>query len=173
MLPNNTYVHFERFARVVEHISLMDAGISEVVRANHALRLDIEALLSIYKGKEAWRQEDSYAAKERLSQACCELREVEASRRLLQQNVEALDADLEKLSRKYNRRQSQLDSLRQELDSELLWLLETMGSLLPDGGNSSVQSDGLTAGEALEELLHQSCRAHMKTEQALAESGEL
>lgn len=167
-LPNNTYVNLEHFVHVLERISLTDAGLSEVAGANHTLRCDIEALLAIYNDKEAWYKEESDAARKRLAQACYELRKVAATRRLLQENVEAIGANLEKLSRRYNRRQSQLDSLRQELNSELLWLQELMGSLLPDGGNSSTQ--GLTADEALTEPLHQTCRADMETK-ALPESG--
>uniref|UniRef100_A0A3Q3B6R6 non-specific serine/threonine protein kinase n=1 Tax=Kryptolebias marmoratus TaxID=37003 RepID=A0A3Q3B6R6_KRYMA len=173
MLRNNMYVDFERFARVVEHISLLDGGTSEVTGVNRTLRSDVEALLSSYDGKEAWYKEESEAARKQLSQACYKFRRVEASRRLLQEDVEAVEAGLESVSRKHNHRQSRLDALRQELDSELQWLQELMGSLLPDRVNGSVQNDGLSAEvkRAMKEPLHRSCRADLQSKQALTESG--
>ncbi|XP_013858893.1 death-associated protein kinase 2 [Austrofundulus limnaeus] len=119
---HNTYVRFERFVHVVEHIGLLDAGISGVVGANHALRHDVEALLSIYNDREARYEQEGEAAKKRLSQARRELRAVEAARLLLQEDVKAVDASLENINGKFKQRQSQLDTLRQELDSELQWL---------------------------------------------------
>lgn len=127
-LHNNMCVSFERFVHVVEHIGLLDAAISEVAGANHALRRDVEALLSIYNDKGARYEEEGEAARKRLSQACCEFRQVEAARLLLQEDVKAVGASLEGVNGKFKQRQSQLDTLRQELDSGLQWLQELMES---------------------------------------------
>lgn len=145
MPHNNTYVSFEHFVHVVERIGLLDAGISEVAAANHALRRDVEALLTVYNDKEARYELEAEAAKKRLSQACYELRKVEAARLLLQEDVEAVDASLQNINGKIKQRQSQLDTLRQELDAELLWLQEL------------AESTGVSKMAAWVQL--QSCRA--------------
>ncbi|XP_071391247.1 death-associated protein kinase 2-like isoform X1 [Centroberyx affinis] len=163
MPPNNTYANFERFAHVVEDISLMETGLSEVAGARHTLQGDIEALLSIYNEKEAWYKEESESARKQLSQVRYEFRKVEATRRLLQEDMKAVDASLESISGKYHQRQSQLNALRQELNSELQWLQEVMGSLHPEGANGSIHSSSLhkEVNQALRELLHRSCGADL------------
>lgn len=175
MPQNNTYANFERFAHVVEDISLMETGLSEVAGAHSTLQGDIEALLSIYNDKEAWYKEESETARKQLSQVHYEFRKVEATRRLLQEDVKAIDASLESISGKYNLRQSQLEALRQELNSEMQWLQEVMSSLHPEGANGSIHSSSLNMDvkQALKELLHQSCGGELcpEAKQPLTESG--
>lgn len=172
---NNTYANFERFANAVEDISMMETGLSEVAGAHHTLQRDIEALLSIYNDKEAWYKEESETARKQLSQVHYEFRKVEANRRLLQEDMKAVDASLESISGKQNQRQSQLDTLRQELNSEMQWLQEVMSSLHPEGANGSIHSSSLNMDvkQALKELLHQSCRGELcpQGKQPLTESG--
>uniref|UniRef100_A0A3B4YUJ2 non-specific serine/threonine protein kinase n=1 Tax=Seriola lalandi dorsalis TaxID=1841481 RepID=A0A3B4YUJ2_SERLL len=171
---NNTYANFERFAHVVEDISLMETGLSEVAGSHHTLQGDLEALLSIYNDKEAWYKEESETARKQLSQIHYEFRKVEATRRLLQEDMKAVDASLESISGKHNQRQSQLDALRQELNSEMQWLQEVMSSLHPEGANGSIHSSSLNMDvkQALKELLHQSCGGELcPEEQPLTESG--
>ena len=139
MPQNNTYANFERFAQVVEDISLMETGLSEVAGEHHTLQCDIEALLSVYNDKEAWYKEESETVRKQLSQACYEFRKVEATRRLLQEDIKVIDASLENIRGKYNHRQSQLDALRQELNSELQWLQGVLSSPHSEGdSNGSV-----------------------------------
>ncbi|XP_071752606.1 death-associated protein kinase 2 isoform X2 [Centroberyx gerrardi] len=175
MPPNNTYANFERFAHVVEDISLMETGLSEVAGARHTLQGDIEALLSIYNEKEAWYKEESESARKQLSQVRYEFRKVEATRRLLQEDMKAVDASLESISGKYHQRQSQLNALRQELNSELQWLQEVMGSRHPEGANGSIHSSSLhkEVNQALRELLHRSCGADLcpEAKQTITDSG--
>ncbi|XP_034542356.1 death-associated protein kinase 2 isoform X2 [Notolabrus celidotus] len=170
---NNTYVNFERFACVVEDVSLMETGLSELAGARHNLQGDIEALISIYNDKEAWYKEESETARKQLSQICYEFRKVEATRRLLQDDMKAVDVSLETISGKYGQRQNQLDALRQELSSELQWLQEVMSSLHPEGANGSIHSSLNTdLRKALKELLHSSCMRELCPEikQTLTES---
>uniref|UniRef100_A0A3P8UTW5 non-specific serine/threonine protein kinase n=2 Tax=Cynoglossus semilaevis TaxID=244447 RepID=A0A3P8UTW5_CYNSE len=144
MSQNNTYANFERFALMLEDISLMENGLSAVAGANHTLQEDMEALLSIYNDKEAWYKEESEAARKQLSQVRYEYRKVQATRRLLQEDMKAVDATLETISGKYSQRQSQLDTLRQELTSDMQWLKGVMGSLHPEGVLDSIQSSRLS-----------------------------
>ncbi|XP_049429330.1 death-associated protein kinase 2 isoform X1 [Epinephelus fuscoguttatus] len=175
MAQNNTYANFERFAHVVEDVSLMQTELSEVAEARHTLQGDIEALLSIYNDKEAWYKEESESARKQLSQIRYEFRKVESTRRLLQEDMKSIDATLESISGKYSQRQSQLDSLRQELNSELQWLQDVMSCLHPEGANGSIHSGSLNTDmrQALKELLHQSCRRELcpEAKQPLTESG--
>lgn len=175
MPQNNTYANFERFAHVVEDVGLMETGLSEVAEARHTLQVDIEALLSIYNDKEAWYKEESETARKQLSQVRYEFRKVEATRRLLQEDIKSIDASLESISGKYSQRQSQLDALRQELNSELQWLQDVMNSLHPEGANGSMHSSSLNTDvrQALKELLHPACRMELcpKAKQPLTESG--
>ncbi|XP_044213169.1 death-associated protein kinase 2 isoform X1 [Thunnus albacares] len=175
MPQNNTYANFERFVHMVEDINLMQTGLSEVAGARHTLQGDIEALLAIYNDKEAWYKEESETARKQLSQVCYEFRKVEANRRLLQEDMKAVDASLESISGKYQQRQSQLDTLRQELNCELQWLQEVMSSLHPEGANGSIHSSSLNTDmkQALKELLHQSCGGELcpEAKQPLTESG--
>ncbi|XP_074488973.1 death-associated protein kinase 2 isoform X1 [Sebastes fasciatus] len=176
MPQNNTYANFERFAHVVEDVSLMETGLSEVAGARHTLQGDIEALLSIYNDKESWYKEESETARKQLSQVRYEFRKVEATRRLLQEDIKSVDASLESISGKYSQRQSKLDALREELNSELKWLQEMMSSLHPEGANgSSNNSSSLNTDvrQALKELLHPSCRRELcpEAQQPLTESG--
>lgn len=172
---NNTYANFEHFAHVMEDVSLMETGLSEVAGARRTLQDDVEALLSIYNDKEAWYKEESETARKQLSQVRYEFRKVEATRRLLQEDMKAIETCLDSISGKYSQRQSQLDALRQELNSELQWLQEVMSSLHPEGANGSILSSSLNVDmkQALMELLHQSCRRELcpEAKQPLTESG--
>lgn len=174
MPQNNTYANFERFAHVVEDLSLMETRLSEVSEARHTLQGDVEALLSIYNDKEAWYKEESETARKQLSQVHSEFRKVEATRRLLQEDVKIIDASLESISGKYSHRESQLDALRQELNSELQWLQEVMSSLHPEGAKGSILSSSSSMNTDVRQgLLHQSCRRqlHPEDKQTLTESG--
>lgn len=175
MPPNNTYANFERFAHVAEDISLMETGLSDVAGARHTLQEDIEALLSIYNEKEAWYKEEGESLRNQVSRVRYEFRKVEATRRLLQEDMRAVDASLESISGKYLQRQSQLSSFRQELTAELHWLQEVTGSLHPEGANGHIHSSSLNkeVNQALKEMLHTSCGGELcpEAKQPITESG--
>ncbi|KAG5848778.1 hypothetical protein ANANG_G00103030 [Anguilla anguilla] len=134
MPPNNTYANFERFARVVEDIALVEAGLGGVAAARATLQDDVEALASIYGEKEAWYREESDGARQELSRLRYELRKVEAARRHLREDMSATEAGLAAVSGRFLERTSRLDALRHELSAELKWVQDVMGSLRADGG---------------------------------------
>lgn len=174
MPQNNTYANFERFARVAEDVSLMEVGVSEVAEAHRTLQGDMEALLSVYTGKEAWYKEESESARKRLSQVRYEFRKVEAQRRQVQEDLQDIDAGLGSVGGKFSQRQSQLDSLRQELNSELQWIKGLMSSLHPEGAGGALSGALNTdVKQALAELLHQSRRRDLRPDakQKITESG--
>ena len=162
--PNNTYVNFERFAQVVEEVSLMETGLTGVTGAHQSLQGDVDTLLSIYTKKEALYKEEGENARKQLSQVCYEFQKVEASRRLLQEDLLAVDASLESINGRYVQRQNRLRSLRQELTTELHWLQELMRSLNHEGTGSLPDSLNKDIKHALTELINQSCGGELGPE---------
>ncbi|XP_049579273.1 death-associated protein kinase 2 isoform X1 [Syngnathus scovelli] len=149
MTTNNSYASFERFARVVEDIGLMETEVTQVAEAHRTLQEDLEALLDIYNDKEAWYKEENESTRRQLSRVRYEYRKVEATRRMLREDLSGVGANLESISEKYQERENQMDALRQELNSELQWLQEVVSSLDPQGAHDSCLDI------ALKELLHQ------------------
>ncbi|KAJ8333645.1 hypothetical protein SKAU_G00409640 [Synaphobranchus kaupii] len=134
MPPNNTYANFERFARVVEDIAQVEAGLGGVAAARGTLQDDVETLASIYGEKEAWYREESDSARQELSQLRYELRKVEAARRHLREDMSATEASLAMVGSRFLERTSRLDALRHELSAELKWVQDVMDSLQGQDG---------------------------------------
>ncbi|KAA0724298.1 Death-associated protein kinase 3 [Triplophysa tibetana] len=135
MPPNNTYINFERFASVVQDISIVEMGLKDVAQKRECLQGDVEALLSIYSEKEPWYKEESESIRKELSQVRYEFRKAEALRRSLRDDLRTTDAGLTSIGRRYLTREEHLSSLRQQLNAELHWMQEVMESLNGDGGN--------------------------------------
>lgn len=160
MTPNNTYINFERFARVVQDISLMETGLEDAAQKRESLQGDVEALLSIYSEKETWYKEESESIRQELSQVRYEFRKAEGLRRSLQEDLKKTDDGLTNISRRYLTREANLSSLRQEMDAELQWLQEVMKSLngeAENGGFGSIQTLNSEVNKALKELLSRDC----------------
>ncbi|RXN03859.1 death-associated kinase 2 isoform X1 [Labeo rohita] len=160
MLPNNTYVNFERFASVLEDISLVEMGLENVSQKRESLQDDVEALLSIYTEKEAWYKEESESIRQELSRVRYEFRKAEALRKGLQEDLRTTDANLANMDSRYLTREAHLSSLRQELNAELRWLQEVMGSLNGEAGKTGLGSISVLnneLNEALKELLSRAC----------------
>ncbi|XP_055049060.2 death-associated protein kinase 2 isoform X3 [Misgurnus anguillicaudatus] len=156
MTPNNTYVNFERFARVVQDISLMETGLGDAAQKRESLQGDVEALLSIYGEKETWYKEESESIRQELSQVRYEFRKAEALRRSLQEDLRKTDDGLTNISRRFLTREANLSSLRQEMDAELQWLQDVMKSLNGEAENG-IQTLNSEVNETLKELLSKDC----------------
>ncbi|XP_064168629.1 death-associated protein kinase 3-like isoform X1 [Anguilla rostrata] len=166
MPPNNTYANFERFAQVVEDIAVMEVSFSAVSGTRASLQEDVDALVSIYNEKESWYKEESESVRHELSQIRYEFRKVEAVKKHLQQDMRAVGASLTGISGRYLERKSHLDTLRQELSSELKWVQDVMSSFQVggvDGGNGDYPNGSFSSvfnndvNEALKELLNRPC----------------
>lgn len=158
--PNNTYVNFERFARVMEDISVIDSGLEEVAQKRESLQEDVEALLSIYNEKETWYKEESSSVGQGLSRLRYEFRKAEARRKDLQEDIKATEASLDVINSRYLERQAQLSRLSEELNTELRWLQELMSSLNGEGengGRCSTPDLNNQVNEALKEMLSRTC----------------
>ncbi|XP_026058544.1 death-associated protein kinase 2 isoform X2 [Carassius auratus] len=160
MPPNNTYANFERFANVLEDISLVEMGLEKVAQNRESLQDDVEALLSIYTEKEAWYKEESESIRQELSQVRYKFRKAEVLRKGLQEDLRTTDTSLASIDSRYLTREAHLGSLRQELNAELRWLQEVMGSLNGEAGNKgfgSISALNNEVNEALKELLSKDC----------------
>nr|XP_031535364.1 death-associated protein kinase 2 isoform X2 [Vicugna pacos] len=159
MPPNNTYVNFERFARVVEDVARVDQGCRALAGAHDTIQDDVETLVSIYNEKEAWYREESESARHDLSQLRYEFRKVESLKKLLREDIRATGYGLGSMARKLDHLQARFDALKQELSADLQWLQELVGSFQLESG--SVDSLGSVfrrdAGDSPGELLSRSC----------------
>ncbi|NWU67748.1 DAPK3 kinase, partial [Pterocles burchelli] len=160
MPPNNTYINFERFARVVEDISLMERDFSMLTASHDSLQEDIDALVSIYNEKEAWYKEENESVRHKLSQLKYECRKIESLKRHLQEDIKTVGASLTGITGKYTDLQSQYESLSHELSEELKWIQDLMNSFqleneaYVNGNFDSVFNKD--ANESLMELLNRS-----------------
>ncbi|NXR28757.1 DAPK3 kinase, partial [Cinclus mexicanus] len=161
MPPNNTYINFERFARIVVDISRVEQDYGTLAASHNSLQEDMDALLSIYNEKEAWYKEESESVRHELSQLKYEYRKVEALKRHLHAEIKAVGTSLAGMHGKYTELQGQYESLRQELAEELTWIQNFMSSLQLENeacvnrNFDSVLNKGLN--ESLMELLNRSC----------------
>uniref|UniRef100_A0A3Q3GRA7 non-specific serine/threonine protein kinase n=1 Tax=Labrus bergylta TaxID=56723 RepID=A0A3Q3GRA7_9LABR len=163
MPPNNTYVNFERFAQVVEDIDQMESSFVSLAAAHDSLQEDIDTMVSVYNEKEAWYKEESEGVRHELSQIRYEFRKVEAFKRSLQDDMQAFSSSLSAVNSRYQERQNHLDALRLELNNELQWVQEVMGSFPLDGSGGGYTNCNFSTvfnndvNEALKELLNRSC----------------
>ncbi|NXL48329.1 DAPK3 kinase, partial [Podilymbus podiceps] len=128
MPPNNTYINFERFAQMVNDISLTERGFSTLAASHSSLQEDIDALVSIYNEKEAWYKEENESVRHKLSQLKYEHRKIESLKRHLQDDIRTVGTSLTGITGKYADLQSQYESFSQELSEELKWIQDLMSS---------------------------------------------
>ncbi|XP_043933672.1 death-associated protein kinase 2 [Protopterus annectens] len=163
MPPNNTYANFERFAKVVEDIAIMENNFSGLAVAQDALQEDIDALVSIYNEKEGWYKEENESVRHELSQLRYEYRKVESMKKHLQDEIRTVDSHLTNVTGKYMDLKSQFDSLNQELSEELKWVQDAITSLQLTSGSGGFTNGDFAAtfskdvNESLKELLNGSC----------------
>ncbi|XP_062402545.1 death-associated protein kinase 2 [Sardina pilchardus] len=156
--PNRTYADAERFARALDAMALMEAGVAGARARREALQGHVEALLSACGQRQAWLREGGEAVRQELSRARHQLRQAEATRHGLRQELRATDASLRSVGQRYLERQTHMSALRQELTSELCWMQEVVvmsGEHMPFGSDVS---------EALKELLSHACGAELCSE---------
>ncbi|CAL9702124.1 unnamed protein product [Knipowitschia caucasica] len=168
MPPNNTYVNFERFARVVEDIEQMESAFVHLASAHDGLQEDVDAMVRIYNDKEAWYKEESEEVRHELSQIRYEFRKVEALKKNLQEDMSAFSSSLDTISGQYQERHKHFEELRSELSHELKWVQEVVGSFpldttgsFPACNFSNVLNNDVN--EALKELLSRSCGGELLT----------
>ena len=66
MPPNNTYINFERFSKVLEEVAAAEEGLRGLEHSRRLFHEDLEALTAIYEEKEAWYREENESLVDKL-----------------------------------------------------------------------------------------------------------
>ncbi|KAK6467539.1 death-associated protein kinase 3-like [Huso huso] len=129
MPPNNTYVNFERFSKVLEEIAVAEEGLRELERNKLSCQEDIAALLSIYEEKESWYKEENESIEGDLGQIRLELQRTEAQRRQSQEEVRAALLSANALKRRFGHLENRFEVLAEQVASEMKWVEELVLSI--------------------------------------------
>ncbi|KAK1152372.1 death-associated protein kinase 3-like [Acipenser oxyrinchus oxyrinchus] len=129
MPPNNTYVNFERFSKVLEEIAVAEEGLRELERNKLSCQEDIAALLSIYEEKESWYKEENESIEGDLGQIRLELQRTETQRRQSQEEVRAALLSTNALKRRFGRLENRFEVLAEQVASEMKWVEELVLSI--------------------------------------------
>ncbi|OXB72635.1 UNVERIFIED_CONTAM: hypothetical protein H355_002126 [Colinus virginianus] len=118
MPPNNTYVNFERFSKVMEEVAAAEETLRELQKNKKSFREDIEALLSIYDEKESWYKEENESIGRDLRQIRQELLRAEAARQRAQEESRSVLQAAGGLRRRYRRLEKRYGALAEQVASE-------------------------------------------------------
>uniref|UniRef100_A0A8C4TMB8 Death associated protein kinase 3 n=1 Tax=Erpetoichthys calabaricus TaxID=27687 RepID=A0A8C4TMB8_ERPCA len=129
MPPNNTYVNFERFSKVMEEITAAEEGLCELERNKRSCQEDIAALLSIYEEKECWYKEENESIEGDLSQIRLELQRTEAQRRQNQEEIRSALHSANVLKRRFGRLENRFEALAEQVASEMKWVEELVRTI--------------------------------------------
>lgn len=169
MPPNNTYVNFERFARVVEDLCVMETSFSNLTSVNDSLQEDIDALISIYNEKECWYKEENESVRHDLSQIRYEYRKAESRKKQLQNEIKGMNSTLNAVDGKYAELKGHFESLQQEISAELKWVQEVISSFQAEPTSHGYMSADFASvfskdlNETLKELLTGPCGGELIT----------
>lgn len=141
MPPNNTYVNFERFSRVLEEITAAEDALQQLERNRRACHDDVTALLSIFEEKESWYKEENESIGAELTRVRSELQRTQSQRRHNQEETRSTALAANALKRKFTRLEGKYDMLAEQVASEVRWVEEFVRSITIDNGEE--QSTGL------------------------------
>ncbi|KAM9310972.1 death-associated protein kinase 2 [Gastrophryne carolinensis] len=127
MPPNNTYINFERFAKVVEELTSAEKELSSLAVNYDSMQEDVEALISIYNEKETWYKEENENVRHNLSQLRYECRKVESMKKNLQHDMHMVETSLGNLSGRYRELEANYDALSKELALDIKWIQDMVG----------------------------------------------
>ncbi|KAI5103703.1 death-associated protein kinase 3 [Silurus meridionalis] len=136
MPPNNTYVNFERFSRVLEEIAAAEDALHQLERNRRACRDDVTAMLSIFEEKESWYKEENESVGAELSRLRSELQRSQSQRRHNQEETRSTTLAANALKRKFTRLEGKYHTLAEQVASEVLWVEELVRSIAVDNGDA-------------------------------------
>lgn len=119
MPPNNTYINFERFSKVLEEVAAAEEGLRELGRSKKLFREDIEVLTSIYEEKEAWYKEENESIGQDLRLLRQELHKTEALKRQAQEEAKGALLGANGLKRRFSRLENRFEALAKQVASEM------------------------------------------------------
>uniref|UniRef100_UPI003590274D death-associated protein kinase 3 isoform X1 n=2 Tax=Myxine glutinosa TaxID=7769 RepID=UPI003590274D len=127
MRPNSTYLNFERFTRVVEELTAIEAGVGALQHGRQTLRSAVSTLAESCGRLEAQGRQAGEGLRHELSHARYEARKAEATRRHAEAEARMLEEAVREVEVRWAQREAQLDTLAQEVTSQLAWLQDMLG----------------------------------------------
>ncbi|KAF2979389.1 hypothetical protein EK904_008454 [Melospiza melodia maxima] len=141
MPPNNTYINFERFSKVMEEVAAAEESLRELGRNKKSFQEDIEALLSIYEEKESWYKEENESISQDLRQIRQELHKTEALKKQAQEETKSVVQAANGLKRRYRKLENHYEALAKQVASEMKFVQELVWSIEREKLQSS-EGDG-------------------------------
>ncbi|NWR24573.1 DAPK3 kinase, partial [Emberiza fucata] len=129
MPPNNTYINFERFSKVMEEVAAAEESLRELERNKKSFQEDIEALLSIYEEKESWYKEENESISQDLRQIRQELHKTEALKKQAQEETKSVVQAANGLKRRYRKLENHYEALAKQVASEMKFVQELVWSI--------------------------------------------
>ncbi|NXX23008.1 DAPK3 kinase, partial [Podargus strigoides] len=129
MPPNNTYINFERFSKVMEEVAAAEESLRELERNKKSFQEDIEALLSIYEEKESWYKEENESISQDLRQIRQELQKTEALKKQAQEESKSVVQVANGLKRRYRKLENHYEALAKQVASEMKFVQELVWSI--------------------------------------------
>ncbi|KFO94771.1 Death-associated protein kinase 3, partial [Buceros rhinoceros silvestris] len=129
MPPNNTYINFERFSKVMEEVAAAEESLRELERNKKSYQEDIEALLSIYEEKESWYKEENESISQDLRQIRQELQKTEALKKQVQEETKSVVQVANGLKRRYRKLENHYEALAKQMASETKFVQELVRSI--------------------------------------------
>ncbi|NXD45407.1 DAPK3 kinase, partial [Copsychus sechellarum] len=129
MPPNNTYINFERFSKVMEEVAAAEESLRELERNKKSFREDIEALLSIYEEKESWYKEENESISQDLRQIRQELHKTEALKKQAQEETKGVVQAANGLRRRYRKLENHYEALAKQVATEMKFVQELVWSI--------------------------------------------
>ncbi|XP_015681906.1 death-associated protein kinase 3 [Protobothrops mucrosquamatus] len=129
MPPNNTYINFERFSKVLEEVAVAEESLRELQQSKRSFREDIEALRSIYEEKELWYKEENEAISQDLRQIQQEMQKTEALKRQAQEEAKSTSLAANRLKRHLRKLENRYEALAKQMASEMKFVQELVHSV--------------------------------------------
>ncbi|KAM3855747.1 death-associated protein kinase 3-like [Vipera latastei] len=129
MPPNNTYINFERFSKVMEEVAVAEESLRELQQSKRSFREDIEALRSIYEEKELWYKEENEAISQDLRQIHQEMQKTEALKRQAQEEAKSTSLAANQLKRHLRKLENRYEALAKQMASEMKFVQELVRSV--------------------------------------------
>uniref|UniRef100_A0A8C6X210 Death associated protein kinase 3 n=1 Tax=Naja naja TaxID=35670 RepID=A0A8C6X210_NAJNA len=129
MPPNNTYINFERFSKVMEEVAVAEESLRELQQSKKSFREDIEALRSIYEEKELWYKEENQAISQDLRQIQQEMHKTETLKRQAQEEAKSTSLAANRLKRHLRKLENRYEALAKQMASEMKFVQELVRSV--------------------------------------------
>ncbi|XP_059950571.1 death-associated protein kinase 3 isoform X1 [Mesoplodon densirostris] len=142
MPPNNTYVNFERFSKVLEEVAVAEEGLRGLEHSRRLFHEDIEALTAIYEEKEAWYREENESIGQDLRRLRQELHKTEALQRQAQEEAKGALLGASGLRRRFSRLENRYEALAKQVASEMLFVQDLVRAMEQEklqGGECSLR----------------------------------